>query len=349
MQTFNDRDFLQTKENLFFCVIGPHHPPDKTIAYLKYISAKKGLWKKGNKKFQRVMRTYTIPNLIETFNLLKTKYPHYLFHSTHYNITLTAVPHQYITKHFKPPKKLEKLRNTKKLDPLQQKLLNLCELLTEKSGVPQTSLGVTGSILLDIHNPKFSDIDITVYGLKNSLALKKALTETHPKNSPLKRFKTTEVQSWLRKKIREHPLTLQDAMKIYKRKWNIGTFQNTRFSIHPIKPQNEVREKYGDKTYYPLGQITIRAVVKENRDYLFLPAVYRVHKVNILNGPSSNTLNIKEIVSYESLYDSLAEIGESIIAKGKLERVVENRTGIEYHRVLVGSPEGKGNEFIKLV
>ena len=56
-----------------------------------------------------------------------------------------------------------------------------------------------------------------------------------------------------------------------------------------------------------------------------------------------------EVVSYESLYDSLAENGEEIIARGKLELVKDNRNGEEYYRVLIGSPEGKGKEFIKPV
>jgi predicted nucleotidyltransferase len=53
--------------------------------------------------------------------------------------------------------------------------------------------------------------------------------------------------------------------------------------------------------------------------------------------------------SYEGLCDSLADKDEMIEAKGKLERVVDNRTAEEYYRVLVGSPEGKGQEYIKRI
>ncbi len=55
------------------------------------------------------------------------------------------------------------------------------------------------------------------------------------------------------------------------------------------------------------------------------------------------------MVSYEGLYDSLAEKGETIEVRGKLERVVDNKTRRTYDRVLVGSPEGNGREYIKLV
>jgi predicted nucleotidyltransferase len=60
-------------------------------------------------------------------------------------------------------------------------------------------------------------------------------------------------------------------------------------------------------------------------------------------------VNVTEVVSYEGLYDGLARNGETIQAKGKLEKVVEKGTRHEHYRVLVGSPEGKGKEYIKLV
>ena len=43
----------------------------------------------------------------------------------------------------------------------------------------------------------------------------------------------------------------------------------------------------------------------------------------------------------------LIPYGEEIIARGKLELVKDNNSGMEYYRVLIGSPEGKGKEFIK--
>ncbi len=79
---------------------------------------------------------------------------------------------------------------------------------------------------------------------------------------------------------------------------------------------------------------------------MFLPAVYRVRDVEVAEGPLA--ADIEEVVSYESLYDSLAEVGESIKVRGKLERILAAKTEREYHRVLVGSPEGKGKEYIKL-
>ena len=347
MRRFRDRDFLQTKEGFFFCVVGPLHPLDRVISYLKYVPSKFGVWGKGEKRFRRVMRSYTIPNLLETFSFLERNHPHYLFHSSFYNITLTAVPQKHIEKHFKPEEKLTQLRQASRLDPLQKKLTRFTSFLAETSDVSHEFFGVTGSIILDIHQPEFSDMDVTVYGLKNSLAVKNALIENYALPiSPVKRIEGKALKAWCARKARRYPLTPDEALKIYERKWNLGVFEDTLFSIHPVKLEQEVDEEYGEKTYYPLGHATIRAVVFDNTDYLFLPSVYRIKEVEIVEGPQ--VTDIVEAVSYESIYDSLAEIGESIVARGKLERVVHRKTSREHHRILVGSPEGKGMEYIKL-
>ncbi|MEM2975088.1 MAG: hypothetical protein QXE76_04100 [Candidatus Bathyarchaeia archaeon] len=345
MRNFRDRDYIQTPEKYFFCVVGPYHPKDRVIAYLKYVPAKQGKWGNADDRFKRVLKAYTIPNLLETFTLLEKGHPQYVFHSPFYNITMTAVPHNFVLKHYKPEEKLAFLLKTENLDSLQKKLVRLIELLVEKSNVPTEFFGVTGSILLDIHNPKFSDMDITVYGLKSTYAVKKALNELY--GSRVQRFSGEFLKKWVENKVKNFPLNETEAKKIYERKWNIALFENTLFSIHPVKLEEEVLEKYGDKTFSPIGAVKIRAVVYENKDSMFLPAVYLVRDVEVLEG--FETREIREIVSYEGLYDSLAEKGETVVAKGKLEHVHDSRTGTEYYRVLVGSPEGKGKEYIKPV
>ena len=101
MRSFRDRDFIQTNEGLFFCVIGGTHPPKRVISYVKYIPSETGKWKTREERYNRILKKYTIPNLLETFNYLKQNYPYYLFHSPMDNITLTAVPHENIKIHFK--------------------------------------------------------------------------------------------------------------------------------------------------------------------------------------------------------------------------------------------------------
>jgi predicted nucleotidyltransferase len=347
MRGFRDRDFLQTREGFFFCVVGPLHPPKRVISYIKYVPSESGVWGSGEKKFSRILPKYTIPNLLETFKYLERNYPHYLFHSPVDNITITAVPHERIKEHFKPEEKMSQLRQAPELDSLQDKLVRFTMFLGEMSGVSDASFGVTGSLLLDIHQPTFSDLDVTVYGAKDSWALKEALTENRGSETPMKRLEGKPLEEWCIKKSQDYPLTPKEALKLYEQKWNLGFFEDRWVSIHPVKLESEVTEEYGEKTYIPYGQVTIEAVVSGNLDSLFLPATYQIEDVKFLHGQQLG--DVAEVVSYEGLYDSLAENGETIQAKGKLEKVTEKGTSRHRYRVLVGSAEGKGKEYMKLV
>jgi predicted nucleotidyltransferase len=347
MRGFRDRDFLQTREGFFFCVVGPLHPPKRVISYIKYVPSESGVWGSGEKKFSRILPKYTIPNLLKTFKYLERNYPHYLFHSPVDNITITAVPHERIKEHFKPEEKMSQLRQAPKLDSLQEKLVRFTRFLGEISGVSDASFGVTGSLLLDIHQPTFSDLDVTVYGAKDSWALKEALAEIRGSGMPMKRLEGKPLEEWCIKKSQDYPLTPKEALKLYERKWNLGFFEDRWVSIHPVKLENEVTEEYGEKTYIPCGQVTIEAIVSGNLDSLFLPATYQIEDVKFLHCQQLG--DVAEVVSYEGLYDSLAENGETIQAKGKLEKVTEKGTSRHRYRVLVGSAEGKGKEYMKLV
>jgi len=348
MRGFRDRDFLRTKEGFFFCVVGPYHPPNRVISYLKYAPSRLGKWGKGKWRFKRVLKDYTIPSLLETFRLLEKDYPQYLFYSPFYNVLMTAVPMESIAKHYKPEEKLAQIMKAQRLDMLQKKLRQFVQFLAEKSGVPLESFGVTGSLLLSIHRLDISDLDVTVYGHKNSLAVKRALIDAYyVKGSGIKRFEGAALAVWCKSKTQAHHLTFDEAAQIYQRKWNIGMVEDTRFSVHPVQLEEEVMEAYADKVFDSLGSAVVGAVIHENSDSLFLPAVYQVREAKVIKG--LQVTDIEEIVSYEGLYGDIAQIGETVLVKGKLEQVTDRRSKKKYHRVVVGSPEGKGSEYIKVL
>jgi predicted nucleotidyltransferase len=344
---FLDRDFLSTNERFLFCVVGPYHPQNRVISYIKYLPDAEGKWQKGNERFKRVLHTYSIPSLLDTFDLLKASHPQYLFYSPIYNITMTAVPRKNIVQHFMPEKKLAELFGRSRLDPLQARITRFISSLSEFAGIPVTDFGVTGSVLLDIHNPAFSDMDITVYGVESSYATKDALSHMFTTASAgVKQFEGEKLRQWYASKTQTHPISLVEARAIYRRKWNIGLFEGTLFSVHPTKVEREIPEAYGDRIFHPVSSVALQAVVSDATDSIFLPAVYKVREVQM---DKPRKAEIREVVSYEGLYDSLADEDEMIEVHGKLERVVDSRRDEEYYRVLVGSPEGRGREFIKRV
>ncbi len=342
---FRDRDYLETIEGYLFCVVDSVHPKDRVIAYLKYIPNSSGKWGKENKRMKRILKNYTMQNLLETFEFLEKNHPEYLYYSSVMNIKMSAVPLNRISYHFKPEEKLLHLINMEKPDTLQRKVINLVQLLSDKSGVPLKFFGVTGSILLDIHQD-FSDIDLIVYGAEASRSVKDALMQFYKsRGSPIRRFGKKMIHEWCLDKARVYPLTYEEAARIFKKRWNRGVFRETLFSIHPVKLEEENDEKYGDRIFKPEGMIKIKATISDASEADFLPAVYKVRDVKVIEG--RKVKDITEVASYEGLYGSLAEEGERILSYGKLEKVIDRRIGEEYHRVLIGSKEARGSDYIK--
>ncbi len=132
----------------------------------------------------------------------------------------------------------------------------------------------------------------------------------------------------------------------YQRKWNRGTFTGTFFSINPIRTQKEVSENYGENGYLPLGIIEIEASVYDSSENMFVPAVYHVENVSIIRGP--NVQEIKEVVSYDRNYGDVAEDGEKIFCKGKLEKVINRKDRESYYRVTIGSLDAEGMDYLKV-
>jgi hypothetical protein len=207
-------------------------------------------------------------------------------------------------------------------------------------------LGVTGSILLDIHR-SFSDIDLTVYGREESRRVKEALLSLYVTNGGLQRFSGRVLSTWCREQSFVHPLTIQEARELYARTWNKAVFRNVIFSIHPIKAEEEVTERFGEELYKPHGLIKARARIVDPSDSCFLPAIYIVSDVRSEGISQLNA--VERVVSYEGLYGDIARSGDEIMVKGKLEEVFGVSHRLKYRRILVGSPEARGSDFMKVI
>ena len=343
---FKDKDFIQSLEGFFFCVVGYSHPDDKILSYIRYMPNISGEWGNISAKYSRTMPSYTIPYLIKNIDILRKDYPDYIFYSDIFNTWMSAVPHKRIMKYFCPEQRLEQIFKLEKPDLLQNKAIKLVTLISEKSGTPVSSIGVTGSILIDIHRLECSDIDLTVYGRKNSLKIKETLLSLYEeKEKDISKLHGDSLNRWCKEKVEDYPLTFDEAKKLYDRKWNYGLFERTNFSVHPVKLDSEITEQYGDKIFTPVCVIKIKATISEISDSLFLPHTYSVQKVIVEEGPELH--DIREVTVYEGVYSGIFEIGEEIIVRGKLEKVVDKRSQEVYYRVLVGSLSGKGVEYIK--
>jgi hypothetical protein len=329
-----DRDFIQTVDDHLFCVVGYLHPPDGYTAYLKYVPSTDGKWGIDGRRYSRTLPFYHVSQVENTYMYIKERYPQYLFNCPVRNITISWVPKSQVKQYYHPRERLREIKSGGAKDSLEQELIDLSAVLVEKAGI-KNSIGVTGSILTGTHNPSFSDIDLTVHGYEASVRIMKALNGLKEDADTVKPVTPEEKENWVRNRAKRFPLGIDDLMRIAEKRWNYGYYEGTYFSVHPTRTDEEITEDYGDNTYHRIKVVKGTATVTDNRDSIYLPAIYGVEGAG----------EVSEIGSFEGLYGSLFEVGDKVMFKGVLEEI---RGKAPRHRVLIGGA-GSPDSYIKWV
>ena len=322
-----DRDFIETIEGYLFCVVGYLHPEDGYTAYLKYVPSETGKWERDGVRYSRSIPYYQVSQVENTYQFLKQMHPEYILDCPVRNIEVSWVPKNRVKKYYYPQKGLSEIKKNGPNDPLEDKLLRLTKIFEERAGI-QGSLGVTGSILTKTHNPEFSDMDITVYGLEESYKLKKALLELKFDSNEIKGVTEQGKGEWIQSRMGKYKLKAKDLMKIAETRWNYGYFEDVYFSVHPTRTDTETGETYGENTYHRIGEVSGKGVISDACESVFLPAVYKVEDI-----VCDSHRDISEVVSFEGLYGSLFQEGDQIEFNGVLEEV----KGKDPHkRIIIG-------------
>lgn len=321
-------DLIETKAGLIFDVKGLTHPPNKIIAFPRFIPDALGNRKRKNASYAKVYA------LSKRFEFLENNFPQYLVHDTVFDERLCEIPFTDVKKHYKPIEKLQQLRKSRNPDMLETQVLHLAELLKENANIPWNAIGVSGSILAELHTPK-SDIDPIVYGSENCWkvysALKRLLNDGQELFKPYRR---EDLKVLFEFRSKDTAADFEDFVRSESRKTVQGKFAGTDYFIRFVKDWNEVKEKYGDVQYRNVGYAKIEAVVADETEAIFTPCKYEIEKVTVIEGPK---LPISEIASFRGRFCEQARAGERVIAQGKVEHVKDIKRDRECYRILLGN------------
>jgi predicted nucleotidyltransferase len=322
-------DLIKTKSNVVFDVKGLVHPPNKVIAFPRFIPSSAGTRQGKDALYGKVY------SLGDRFKYLQENHPDLIVFDPVFGETMCEVPIDQIAEHYQPTEKLSSLRTAENLSILENKALRLATALKEKAGIPWRAIGISGSIMAGLTNEK-SDIDPLVYGLENSRKAYAALKELlKTEDSGFKPYSQIELQTLFDFRSKDTKMSFEDFETVENRKSFQGMFMGTDYFIRFVKDWNETNEHYGEVCFKNSGYTKITANITDSSDALFTPCSYKLCDIAVVGGPKLSP--ITEVVSFRGRFCEQAIEGEAIEAQGKVELVTDKKNGSEHYRLIIGS------------
>jgi predicted nucleotidyltransferase len=143
--TYMARDFLETDEGLYFAVVENGLEDGVVLSSLRYVTA-------GGRPRKLSPR--------EAKAFLSARHPEYLFRSVRRDVELHGVPEPRVRRRHDPRVRAARVRES--AADLLEARARLALSMLEEAGVPPTSVGLTGSLLIRAHS-EHSDIDLVIY------------------------------------------------------------------------------------------------------------------------------------------------------------------------------------------
>ncbi|MFX0023191.1 MAG: nucleotidyltransferase domain-containing protein [Candidatus Hermodarchaeota archaeon] len=325
-------DYIETIEDkLFFDVKGLLHPNDYIISFLRFFPHPEGERKKKGISYKKIYK------LNERYNFLKKNFPKYLFYSDELGLEVQGVKKDEIKKVYNPRYFFKNLLNKNILSPIEKYSRLLCELFITEGNISENSIGITGSIMIGL-NTEDSDIDIIIYGTTTSIKFQEKLKKIFEKANNCRKYTLEEYKSHYKWRFGGSDISFEDFLKSEQRKQHQGKFMDRDFFIRYIKSPNDWKGNFYDYRYENIGRIKLKAEIIDSENAIFTPCSYEINPLRILE---SNTKSIKlnmgditEINSFRGRFCEQAKTGETVLAEGKLEKVIFKNTN-EFYRILL--------------
>ncbi|MHA1740252.1 MAG: hypothetical protein ACTSXA_14485 [Candidatus Heimdallarchaeota archaeon] len=322
--------FLTTKENLIFDVKGIAHPSDRIIAFVRYVPIEFGLEDKPKRKTHSKLYA-----LADRYDFLQKNFPNYLFQDPQGRGLLQAVTKDSISKIHDPTKKLAEIIAKKEKDSLETLTSDFAEYLLEKSSIEQKYLGISGSILVNLHT-KYSDLDFIIYGRENGLKIYKAMSILFDSEPKFRRYNRDNLDELWVNRGQTKQINLASFVIAEKNKLLQGKFEGIDFYIRLVPYPDEVQEPYQETQIEPFGLIEIEATIASDELSIFSPATYQLKDVTILQSTKQIDKPPERIFSVRGRYCEIAKNDERVKVKGKLEKVsIEGKN--DFYQVVLGT------------
>lgn len=325
-----DRDAVITEEGLVFRVFGYSHPSDAYICDAEY--APSTVFKSDNPKAFRNQGQNVFYKFYEDegWKFVKCSFPQHMVLHEILQKKVVGVNRRAISKVRKPEKELKKLIQTESRDSLLAAMRNILDIV-DQCGLPIERFGVFGSLLHGFYHPEFSDIDLIIYGKENVAKLRKTLQELYGTKSSLLQNEFETDQSIKEKAWRFQNFTPKEYWWHQRRKLVYSLFNDKKnrrtikAEFEPVKDWKEICNEYNSATrILRRGWVRMLARVKDDVDAPFIPSIYHIEPLKILEG-RKQAQQVKRIISYMEEFRMQAFRDEIIYLEGNLEEVIGNK------------------------
>ena len=331
-----DRDAIIVDENIIFRVYGYFHPPKGYVCDVEYAPSEIFNSKDPRAIREADSRVFYKFYSDEGLKFILQNYPKYTVLYKPLRRRLVGVYEKYIKEIREPQRKLQILLEKKPKDVLLRALHSVIDMITDRSGLSSINFGVFGSLLHSFYHPHFSDIDLIIYGKEQLNELLQVLRELYSEqNSPLKnefeKYEAVRDKRW-----RFLNYSKKEFLKHQRRKMIYAVFHHEesgrliKVEFEPVKEWNEIHNEYDDRTRITKkGWIKAIARVKDASESPFIPSIYEIEILNILEGPKID--DIDRLVSYVEEFRMQAEEDNIVLMEGNLEEVMTPKNS--FHQI----------------
>jgi len=331
-----DRDAIITYNKMIFRVYGYSHPINAYICDPEYAPA--NIYKSKDPRAYRAKckqvcyKFYTDEGL----RFVKQKYPQYMIWYKPLQRSLVGVKKEQITETRQPEKTLQTLLKKQPTDSLLQALHTLFDYLLQRLSLSTTDFGVFGSLFHNFYHPKYSDLDLIIYGEKKLKRLRETLNTLYQEDDSPLRNEFDNPQLVKEKHWKFQNYSLKEYVRHQKRKQVYSLFHHKesdrtiKTEFEPVRRREEIQNEYNPNTrIIRKGWIKTLARVTNDNDAPFMPSIYQIEPMKISEGEHVD--NLQRVVSYVEEFRIQAQRDELILVEGNLEHV--NTPKHTFHQV----------------
>lgn len=330
-----DRDAIITPEGLIFRVLGYTHPPEGYICDIEYAPSE--IYRSSNPRAFRSdgKRIFYKFYGDDGWRFILERCPQYIMDYRPLGRKVIGVGHEAIREVRRPGERLRELIELSPADDLVRSLQRVLALV-EDQGLSLKDFGVFGSILHGFHNPKFSDLDIIVYGRECLEKLRGALSDLYSRGDSQLTNEFLDEGPIRGKVWRFKNMSPREFLWHQRRKLIYAVFydelsgRRIKTEFEPVKAWYEISGEYqATLSIRWMGWIKAILRVTDDGEGPFMPSIYYVEPVKIIEGPKCES--ILRVISYLEEFRMQCWRDEIVYAEGNLEEV--EARGVRFHQV----------------